>query len=608
MQQAVARRVRAACAVCQRRKLKCDGKQPCSRCARTDRICRYAKVQVQTQMPARASVVPRANVPVGLGRGSPWLGFSFSKFRFHRRYQDVLPFYFCESVLAQLPESVVAAEDLQLPSVQNYGWNLAGGAFLAFALQPSATRPPLRELRPLVQHYFDHVNPLFSIVNERVFWSQWDSAADANSLFNAIGYLMAITAERYRCGPPPRVDETALFNHSYAVVSEFSFEWESVELIQSWLLIAAYLRCCYRQTSCYAALARAVAMCRGMSLNLEAKPEQVDAEGEQTGALHSTGKYYHCFWTVYTVDKIFSHQLGKVGSCPISITKLKPPGPQQQDEWFQGGSLEMLQLALIIDELQQCGEDQEVGPTETIVLRDKLHQWYTDHARGPARDTVLQLQPTLTYLDVKLTWELRTLFPLLSPTKQVADWPISLLQPVPMDYHGLLETCQATAALVKRLVHRGEFGTPWWSHLSLLFTCSLACIVLVSCGVQQRQYAAVLAELMELWQELEGNPPENQPVMLKQCYWCIKMVNKFGVLKLQQATVVLQETVPKPQSDHSPNKHHFKQFGRVDDEVDNENTPAPSPPQQQDQQQQQHAAESIADELLQTLQWFDQHF
>ena len=60
--------------------------------------------------------------------------------------------------------------------------------------------------------------------------------------------------------------EERLFKYGYKVVSILSFEWESFELIQAWLLITLYLRVTHRQTSCSHALGEAVTMTKSMGL------------------------------------------------------------------------------------------------------------------------------------------------------------------------------------------------------------------------------------------------------------------------------------------------------------------------------------------------------
>ena len=62
--------------------------------------------------------------------------------------------------------------------------------------------------------------------------------------------------------------EEKLFKYGYKVISILSFEWESFELIQGWLLITLYLRVTHRQTSCSHALGQAMDMVKSMGLDL----------------------------------------------------------------------------------------------------------------------------------------------------------------------------------------------------------------------------------------------------------------------------------------------------------------------------------------------------
>lgn len=54
------RRITRACDLCNKRRVKCDGQQPCSRCAGQD-VCEYARAVFKRGKPSRSTVLERAN-------------------------------------------------------------------------------------------------------------------------------------------------------------------------------------------------------------------------------------------------------------------------------------------------------------------------------------------------------------------------------------------------------------------------------------------------------------------------------------------------------------------------------------------------------------------
>lgn len=80
-------------------------------------------------------------------------------------------------------------------------------------------------------------------------------------LFKALHLAICATAMRFTELDGSRVYEGGLeenlFNESYEVLQEFSFEWSSAEIIQGWLLLIQYTRMGYRHTASWSLLGNA---------------------------------------------------------------------------------------------------------------------------------------------------------------------------------------------------------------------------------------------------------------------------------------------------------------------------------------------------------------
>lgn len=368
-------RVRRACDICKRRKVKCNGQQPCESCTKHRMECSYGSdvyarrvtaVSALPEKPGFSGVPPpSAGGPCGyvsaagastagastIGastdntspslQASPWQRYSLGKYRFHRRHHNLVPYYLGKALSASLPPALVRKHALRAPRLQYYGWNMSGGHYLK--LGSSATHfHDTRSWRwdftqdlqrgiveKLATFFFQHVNRFVSIVHEQVFWQQFRSGLlnpgpklGPTDLFEAILNLMVVIALRFTdtgatgddraakntvltkdevtwidAQHHPRLED-ALFEHAYTVVAHLSFEWESFELIQAWLLITVYLRTCHRQVSCWQALSRAVQMCNGMSLFLDKFPENSTAYDECRAR--------NCYWTTFVLDRLVS--------------------------------------------------------------------------------------------------------------------------------------------------------------------------------------------------------------------------------------------------------------------------------------------------------------
>lgn len=669
-------RVNKACELCRKRKVKCDGGRPCSNCDRFNQNCIYPikyylsrlKNNINNTSTYPSSYLKHViDAPI---TPSPYFRFSIDKYRFHRRYQNVLPYYFADTLMQQLSPSIIKQYDLKKPRIQNYTWNMAGGHFPKF--DPNLNNDPqifdfndlkhINLINKVLKWYFTHCNPIFGIIHESIFWSQFNNKflpnfnkiGRSNKLFQSLLYLIIIISIRFNDGlifqndtisdnklsngidfddwefnflhgTDPSILEQHLFIYSYDLIQKLTFEWESFELIQSWLLIAFYLRTCHRQTSTWNALSKAVSLVKGMSLEMNMFPLKHHPYDES--------KAFHCFWSCFIMDKIMSFQMGRTYQLELPLNNMPNPRDilsqgsdspfltSKDDLWFHEVTRQMYDLSLIIYKFQQC-KCFEMELADSIDFRKQLSEWIQSTSIDINKNnfTVLQLQPLLTYLDIKLSFELRSLFPIVCP--QISNPNPTVL---PLDCSGLLTHVQMALDLLTYLCTNNLFFIPWWLQLSNLFTITLISLVCSFSNIQTLSYRQILVQISKLWEIVKIAKPWNPPVMVKQCVWCIKMLNHMITLILQESTVSLPNIVGIDHGDNTVNQNNFQQFNRVgeneEEEHDHEfnkvqdNTLAQTQEEPINPQQKLAGGfainatdPSLTDDLLATLHWFDENF
>ena len=657
-------RVQRACNICKRRKVKCDGNKPCLNCIKKEIDCEYNNSSNTTKKEpndppadidaAESSTMSPPNLlhpqlnkeqsednmavllldlakklkqkknikdTTSLGNddtipprvtkdtNSPWQSFSYDKYRFHRRYQNVLPNKFGKSLLSALPPQLIQENNLETPRIQNYAWNMSGGHYLKFEQMHENNSSllffnfdnplHLSTVTKLLTFYFKQINKPYGIIHEEMFWNQFNNGFlqqgkqnnKSAKLFTSMLYLVLTISIRFYEGLPassldqlftPQEQELVhrqrilrneeyMFGHAYSIVSKLTFEWESFELIQSWLLIAFYLRTCYRQISCWNALSRAINMCNGMSLYLNRFPE-----------VHSTYdevKAWHCFWSCFIMDKLISFQLGRLYQLSMPVTNMNQP--TNPDTWFHDETIQLFQLSKIVMDFQKK-EAQELDIQESLQLRGEMDKWLDNFMKSQEDNSsssllftnqpLYQLQPFLSYLDIRVTFELRYLFCLINPPSYTS--PLSYTFPI--DIPSLIKHCQLSLDLLTGINSKDFFFVPWWLNLSQLFSIGLVSVVLIHAGIETVAMTTILDKSMKLWQSLETASPKNPPVMLPQCLWCIRMLNQMCCIRLSLSQSKFASIVGEHGGDNSHNKNKFSQFGKVGENEDETDIVEPS--------------------------------
>ncbi|SCU94986.1 LADA_0G12706g1_1 [Lachancea dasiensis] len=626
-------RVRKACITCKKRKVKCDGQNPCQNCVKHAINCIY-KSDHSKPLLKPATETPELNIPFHHSILSPWQCYSPHKYRFHRRHQNLLPYYLGRTLMNSLTQSIIDEHALRPPRLQFYGWNMSGGHYL----KQRQTLPsndsshwqwdfsdPIQQgiVEKLAHFYFANVNRFSSIIHEQAFWQQFRAGFvkrdphGSSDLFEAILNLIVAIALRFshtrdtnfaaqaskqsinECLTIAEVAwidthqnlEESLFDYAYTVTTQLSFEWESFELIQSWLLMAFYLRTCHRQVSCWQALSRAVQMCNGMSLFLNRYPEYHNAYDECRAR--------NCYWACFTLERVIGFQIGR-------LPELSLPGPlmdhpsSASDSWLSTETIALYQLALIITDCQKrYGEELSVQDYQSV--KSRLLEWQADVGPQLVGADLCTKQVFLTYWDVRVALEIKGLFPFLDVDENYGHVDDGVLTTHPTHTPTLLSLVGQILNAYDAIVESGLYFRPWWLNLSLLFISSIICLILIQSGLKQLQARSLLQQSFKIWRYIERAKPPNPPGMATECVWCLKMLNHMFCQRLKLSANVLESIIGLDHANDAVNNIKFHQFGKVDKEVSSQEPvniemALPILP----------TVEDATENVLAHLQWFDQ--
>ncbi|KAI5968994.1 hypothetical protein CANMA_001991 [Candida margitis] len=525
-----------------------------------------------------------------------------SKWRFSRRHQNLLIVELCKSMYSNLSEE--SKEKVTIPRMQYFGWNMSGVNYLT-----PENLPPLPQLdieldeRYLIDFFFKEVNPLFAIIHETVFREQYeaydklmkeeavttasgenkhDSKTNQTKLYSAILYLILALAIRFSEFQKPKSPdlemlklEEKLFKYGYKIVSILSFEWESFELIQSWLLIALYLRVAHRQTSSSHALGQAITMTKSMGLGFSE---------ENYNILACTGyerlKAKRIFWCVFTFDRVCGLQTGRYCGIREEDFGRGYPGfdfeqETVKDDWLTLPALALLHIARISNFVHTAPNDnphlikyQQIN-TELV----SLHAWFNEIGfrndllfnknvghNGPNEvSSLIKAQVKLHYYDLVLCVHGKVLFNYIG--RRIASNGLKVDM--------VLDACHGVIEVLDKVNKAGLLYTPWYSVLLLLFNIGVNALCLINGGVFIQQSRDLLKNTIKLFTILKKSPIRNKQnklvfrerfKMVRECTWALKMANKILTLRLEEDMNALNN-IGVDHGSSDVNKQYFSQLG-----------------------------------------------
>ncbi|KAI3405431.2 STB4 [Candida oxycetoniae] len=519
-----------------------------------------------------------------------------SKWRFSRRHQNLLIVELCQSMYSNLSEE--SRQKVTVPRRQYFGWNMSGVNYLN-----SEELPPIPDFDTdidkdyLVNYYFKELNPLFAIIHETVFREQieaynrlvreelqlktHDSKTNQTKLFVAILYLIYALAIRFSEFQKPKGPNIAIlkleekfFKYAYKIVSILSFEWESFELIQSWLLIALYLRVAHRQTSCSHALGQAITITKSMGLGFgDENPQLI------VSTAYERLKATRIFWCVFSIDRVFGLQTGRY--CGVRDEDFTRPYPTfdfaqetVKDDWLTLPALALIHIARISNFVHTLSNDNPylIKYQQINAELVKLHEWFNkigfrndllfNKNDDSEISSLVKSQVKLHYYDLVLCIHGKVLFNYIG--RKIAS-------------HGLkvemvLDACHGVIDVLDKTNKAGLLYTPWYSVLLLLFNIGVNAITLINGGVYVSQSRDILKSTIKFFTFLRKSPIRNKQnklvfrerfKMVRECTWALKMANKILTLRLEEDMNALNN-IGVDHGSSDVNKQYFSQLGFSD--------------------------------------------
>lgn len=509
-----------------------------------------------------------------------------SKWRYCRRMQHILVGDLCGVLYKSLSEK--SKKEVVVPRIQYFGWNMSGVHYLLSEKLPDLPEVELPQLTEFyVLYFFREINPLFAILHERVFREQVaayerldpDKGNSEAKLFTAMLCLVKALSIRFtefsrKEGPRKsilRMEET-LFKYAHRVVQILSFEWESFELIQLWVLITLFLRLTYRQTSAFNALGRAVTMVRGMGLAYRHSHDKL------LTTPYELLKAKRVYWCVFTFDKMFGLLSGKTLGLHVADTDLDIPTldfvKEAKDDWITLPAVVLIHVAKVADIILSARNTNLDFVKFQQVNKDLLvlHRWFDRNGFDDDRDlfnpghdnepisSLVKAEVKLMFYDLIMCVHGRLAYNFLG--QRIVNPGLKLEM--------VIEGAQGIIKVMNKMNNAGLLYMPWHLHLLLTFDVGIFSLVLLSGGVYLLEAKNLISNSINIITLLTKSPIINEEgrvimnerfKMAKECLWTLKTANHILSLKLRETFAEL-DSIGIDHGSPEVNRVNFQQFGR----------------------------------------------
>lgn len=455
-----------------------------------------------------------------------------------------------------------------LPRIQCYGWNMSGMHYLRHRSVPPPTvylEGPVETF--LLQYYFDHINPMFAILHKPIFMKQYEAyraTSDRSQcrLFVAIMYVACALAMRFaevhgiRQFRPGLEEE--LFSDGYSALQTYAFEWETPDIVQGFLLATVYLRTCHRQSATWSALGQALRLAYGMGMMRRG------VFTPRSG--YDKLKYERIFWSCYTMDRLFSLDLGRSPFFRDEEISLPFTDDYVDDGWITPFAYGMLGLARAVSKLpfDPIG-GRETAPTVFRAVYHELLAWNANMESrfGLGSDINLTgksntLNPALTchlrlhYHDAVMTVFQLTMFGMIGATQLEASVHSA-------DVEALVSAAVGSITAVETLERtEGKLNSPWYLILMNIYN---ACVALqIASYAGHSNLAPRIASAIHLVDTLAA---DGRFAMAKEAQWSLRSLNHSLLMRFREAVDGIH-VAGTEHGDSDVNRRHFAAMGLYD--------------------------------------------
>ncbi|WEJ94934.1 fungal zinc cluster transcription factor [Yamadazyma tenuis] len=514
-----------------------------------------------------------------------------SKWRYSHRNQVLLVDSLCKTIFETLsPENKAK---VQLPRPQYFGWNLSGTHYLGNDELPE---PPFVKLPNTMEFYTDYffreINQLYALVHEPVFIQQlatYLEMADNSErtsqarLFEAMWYLMVALSIRFTEFEKKRdlslealEMEEKMFRYAYRVVSILSFQWESFELIQCWLLITLYLRITHRQTSCFYSLGYAVTMAKAMGISRDSSRHRL------LGTPYEEIKAHRVFWVLFTFERLIGLQNGRYGL--IGQDEVEIPFPsydftaeKTRDNWITLPSLALIHIAKLAT-FVHTSRSEKLDLVKYQQINKELvglNAWLNTNgfsinelfnAPDEKISSLVKSQVMLHYYDLVLCIHGKILFNFVGSRIATPGLKIEMV----------LDSCKNILSVLAKVHKANLLFVPWHLTLMLLFNVGVILLVLINAGLYlptARSLYFQTTQLLLVLKRANVKSSDNKVLikrrfkMSEECLWALKTTSKMVTLRFEQDLQNFAAIGTDPGSSEV-NQATFDQYGFVKETED----------------------------------------
>lgn len=565
-----------ACDRCRAMKVKCTGEAPCGRCKKFNISCSFAADEPAATTAPPKRMAPSRGVSEEKGTSINEHFYYNSQWRMYGRSQAVLLLELCNTSAKDHFQGQSAP--FKAPRLQYYGWNMSGVHYLE---REKFSKPPGYDFsgthQHLVEYFFKEINPLFNVLSQdfhellitgfdRLLLPEGLTLTQKNIayLHSSLLYLVLAISLRFtgfQNPDGPQLEalrlETKCFSYAHQVLQVISFEFFSLETLQGWLLVVLYLRITYSQRSLLNALDRANCMARNMGLHT------VRAIMSKEPAVRTKARMI--FWSLYSMDQLFSVQIGRHPfwrNEEITLPFLDPSEVSKFDLQPENAYYAIHRLAFVASQVHVVRSSalEEITPSLVGKGIDELHAWLQENGYMNISDSgnllpIIKAQVILHFHDILFCFHSPVLFNYVGKPHHWDGYSLDKILSGMEEVVGTFDRLQANNLLVR----------PWYNNLAMLFCVGSFALAIVNGGNQTaratRLFRSALVHLRFLG---SLNVPQAADIalfpMAKECVWALSQgIDCLKARFEKELAVFLSFEVEKHSDD--VNRHHFGNIG-----------------------------------------------
>jgi hypothetical protein len=357
----VRQRSSRACQPCRKRKIKCDGKDPCEACLGYGYDCVYIERQphkrpsstlagspvqdasIISEIPANPQLEPKVDGPYmtteSLVTNPEEEGFLLRsmKTRFTSAYSAIA-----------WPKALGASLDMPVPPrLQSYAWNPGNRAEPKVVPQGKLTNIiSLDEMKQYTDIFFHKVNPIFGLVDREIFMKKSEELwilHRPGTDFESVTCGMVALGSYF--SPEPLPAEAQVVEHLRLLLDltvAHAPGWLAFNHVQAWIMRAIYLRSTTRPHLAWMASNTAVHLAEALGLHRDLTESRMKQEMRRLLENWEVVMRRRIFWMAVALNQFLAAEYGRTRA-PIELVSCLPPTSKSTDDEIFLQTLAILQ-------------------------------------------------------------------------------------------------------------------------------------------------------------------------------------------------------------------------------------------------------------------------